>query len=93
MNEFFAFMFVLASLALFTLAFFVHLFFALGVMRDGDRIRTAGGNTHIVGPGAWAMAVMLGFPLVLGGLVVVALYWWMHHANSSASATKPTAGP
>ena len=68
------------------IGFFVHLLFALGVMRDGDRIRTAGGDTRFVGPGAWAASVLL------GGLLAVALYWLIHHSSLRAPETKPSAG-
>jgi hypothetical protein len=60
--------------------FLVDIAFAVGVMRDGDRIREKGGEVTFVGPGAWAMGVLV------GSFLVVALDWLIHHSSLSKPA-------
>ncbi len=52
--------------------------FAIGVMRDGDRIRERGADTQFVGPAMWALGVLV------GSFAVVALYWVVHHSTLRA---------
>jgi hypothetical protein len=56
-------------------AFLVNVVFAIGITRDGDRIREKGGETMFVGPNAWALGVLV------GSFLVVALYWLVHHSS------------
>ena len=53
----------------------VNILFAVGVMRDADRIREKGGDVVFVGPGSWAFGVLI------GSFLVVALYWLTHHST------------
>jgi hypothetical protein len=76
----FAFL-TLGPLALFAaVLFLINLVFAIGVMRDGDRIRERGGDTFLVGPTAWMLATLF------GSIVVIALYWLVHHSSFRAPA-------
>jgi len=61
-------------------AFIVNLLFAIGITRDGDRIRERGGETRFVGPNAWGLGVLV------GSFLVVALYWLVHHSSLRAPA-------
>jgi uncharacterized membrane protein YadS len=56
-------------------AFLVNVMFAIGITRDGDRIREKGGETMFVGPNGWALGVLV------GSFLVVALYWLVHHSS------------
>jgi hypothetical protein len=63
--------------------FLINVVFAIGVMRDGDRIRERGGDTFLVGPTAWMLATLF------GSIVVIALYWLVHHSSFRAPSAKP----
>jgi hypothetical protein len=66
----------LGPFALFAAALFlINVIFAVGVMRDGDRIRERGGETFLVGPTWWGLATLF------GSIVVIALYWLVHHST------------
>jgi hypothetical protein len=72
-------LFTLGPLALLAAALLViNAIFAVGVMRDGDRIRERGGETFLVGPTWWGVAT------VFGSIVVIALYWLVHHSSFRA---------
>lgn len=53
----------------------VHLSFALGVARDADTLKTTGRGAFFVGPMVW------GIMTFIGGLIVVFIYWLMHHST------------
>lgn len=57
------------------LTFIVHVAFAIGVGADAARMRDRHVGTFLVGGGMWAFATLL------GGLVVVAIYWLIHHST------------
>jgi hypothetical protein len=58
--------------------FLVNLLFAFGVMNDAERIRSKGEEVAFVGPGTWALGVLV------GSFLVVALYWLVHHSTLRA---------
>ena len=60
--------------------FFIDVIFAVGITRDGDRIREKGGDTLFVGPTMWGIGVLV------GSFLVVALYWLVHHSSLRVSA-------
>ena len=76
--EFFIFSIVLAVF-LGVAVFLIDVLFAIGITRDGDRIRERGGETRFVGPTVWGLAVLV------GSFLVVALYWLVHHSNLRAA--------
>jgi len=61
----------------------IDVLFAIGITRDGDRIRERGGETRFVGPTVWGLAVLV------GSFLVVALYWLVHHSNLRATPNEP----
>jgi hypothetical protein len=63
----------------------VHLMFAFAVDNDATRIKRSGGATVLVGRFAWSLATLLGGPLV------AAAYWVMHH--SALNTQRPTVTP
>ena len=65
--------------------FLVHVAFAIGLWRDGDGRRQKGMEVAFVGPGTWAVSVLV------GSFLVVALYWAIHYSTlrASPSQSKP----
>ena len=55
----------------------VRIVFAIGVFIAARRIAARGSPTLFIGPVLWSLAV------VCGGLLVVALYWLLHHSTLS----------
>jgi hypothetical protein len=55
----------------------VHIVFAIGVLKDGQRIHGAGNETVLVPFWVWALATLL------GGVVIAAIYWAVHHSTLS----------
>jgi hypothetical protein len=54
----------------------VHIFFALAVLRDAQRHeRLLHRGTFLVSAGLWALATLV------GGVIVVAIYWLIHHST------------
>ena len=54
----------------------VHLFFALGVLRDAERqLKVMHRGTFIVSGNLWALATLI------GGVFVVGIYWAIHHSK------------
>jgi hypothetical protein len=75
MQEFLAFFTILCAIVGGAILLVVNLIFAVGVMRDGDRMREQGREPTFVGPNGWALGVLV------GSFVVVALYWLIHHSS------------
>lgn len=63
------------SLLILVLTFLVHLFCAIGVARDSNNFTRQQIPTQIISPPVWVMASLL------GGIIVLALYWAMHHST------------
>lgn len=55
----------------------VHVGFALGVLKDGDQIRSKGSQPLLAGPALWCLATLL------GGVFVAGIYWVMNHSTLS----------
>lgn len=55
----------------------IHVLFAGAVAKDAGRITKNGADTHLVSPMTWSIAALL------GGVIVAAIYWFMHHFNYS----------
>ena len=51
----------------------VHVIFAGAVARDAARMRENGFPTQLVSPMTWGVATLV------GGVIVAAIYWAMHH--------------
>ena len=54
---------------------FVHIVLAMAVWQDGERLDRDGRPTFFVGPLFWA------FMTLMCGLLVVLVYWLMHHST------------
>ena len=64
----------------------VNLLFALGVLRDANRIQDRGSEPMFVGPTVWFFGVLF------GSFLVLALYWLMHHSSLRGGMPKPGEG-
>lgn len=53
----------------------VNVFFAFGVYSDALRLRRTVNTTILVNPAVWLFAT------VLGGVLVAAVYWILHHST------------
>ena len=53
----------------------VHVTFAVGVLLDADKMKSAGGSTFIVPGWMWAIATLI------GGIIPVIGYWFIHHSS------------
>ena len=65
----------------------VHLFFALGVLQDAETRLAAGQKVFFVKPWVWGGAALF------GSVVVVTVYWMMHHCallNTPRTTTPST---
>ena len=51
----------------------IHIIFAGAVAKDAARLREKGFSTQMVSPMTWSVATLL------GGVMVAAVYWAMHH--------------
>ena len=52
----------------------VHILFAVGVLKDGQRLDFEGVQTLFVPYWVWSLATLL------GGVFVAAIYWLVHHS-------------
>ena len=57
----------------------VNVFFAFGVYSDALRLRRTIRTTILVNPAVWLFAT------VLGGVLVAAVYWILHHSTLNPS--------
>ncbi len=83
MQQFLAFFTILFAIVGGGALLFINLLFALGVQRDGDRLREKGREPMFVGPTVWFLGVLI------GSLPVVALYWLVNHSNLRAVEAPP----
>ena len=86
MQQFLAFFTILFAIVGGGALLIVNLLFALGVQRDGDRMREQGREPMFVGPAVWFLGVLI------GSFLVVALYWLVHHSNLRANTPKTGEG-
>lgn len=63
----------LIAIGLAALMLLVHVFFALGVLQDAETRLAAGQKVMFVKPWVWGGATLF------GSVVVVTIYWMMHH--------------
>ena len=61
----------------------VHVVFAFGVYSDALRLRRSIHNTILVSPRMWLFAT------VIGGVLVAAIYWILHHSTLNPSKSIP----
>ncbi len=60
----------------------VHICLALAVWHDSRKmVQVHRRGTFLVGGGIWALATLLGVVAVVGGVVVVGIYWAIHHST------------
>ena len=64
----------------------INLLFALGVLRDANRIQDRGSEPMFVGPTVWFFGVLF------GSFLVLALYWLMHHSSLRGGTPKTGEG-
>lgn len=67
--------FMLPMLIWATATILLHIAFAAGVSRDASARERRGLATHMVGPGWWMLAALL------GGVLPAAIYWLLHYAT------------
>lgn len=67
--------FVFVGLMAFFGSIVIHLTLALAIYRDADQIERSGFSTVFVGRFLWT------FMTLIGGLLVVTVYWLMHHST------------
>ena len=71
----------------------VHIGFALAILADAEQLwRHLRRKTFFVGGGLWALATLL------GGVVVVGIYWLIHHSSlrpqpHGATSANPSPAP
>ncbi len=77
------FIFIFWGTVIILLIVIVHMFFAFGVYSDALKLRRTFKTTILVNPAMWLFAT------ILGGVLVAAIYWILHHStlNPSKSIT------
>jgi len=60
--------------AFFAGSLIVHVALTMAVWQDGERLDREGRPTFFVGPFLWSLMTLM------GGLLVVTIYWLMHHS-------------
>lgn len=59
----------------------LHLVFAGGVARDAGSLHQLGQRTALVSAASWAFATLV------GGVMIAAVYWFIHHSTFTRSTT------
>ena len=67
------------QLLLMFISAFVHISFAGGVARDAGRLHQINQRPALVSGHVWAFATLI------GGVVIAAIYWFIHHSNLTIS--------
>lgn len=67
--------FIFWATVIIMLSVIVNVFFAFGVYSDALRLRRTVNTTILVNPAMWLFATLL------GGVLVAALYWILHHST------------
>lgn len=61
---------------------FIHVIFAGGIARDAGNLYKIGQKTALVSAPTWAFATLI------GGVVVAAIYWFIHHSTLTRPAVR-----
>jgi hypothetical protein len=62
----------------------VHIIFAGGVARDAGHLYKIGQKPALVSAATWAFATLI------GGVIVAAIYWFIHHSTITRNIVKET---